>query len=707
MTPKRNYSHFEQKGPLMEQHKHTNRLIHETSPYLLQHAHNPVDWYPWGEEAFEKAKKENKPILLSIGYSACHWCHVMERESFEDEETAQWMNEHFVNIKVDREERPDLDQIYQNAVQLFIRRGGGWPLTMFLTPEKVPFYGGTYFPPEDRYGLPSFQKLLQIVTQTYREKRDEITKTAEQVRTAIGEMSGDKAAPAKREIDPHLLQGAAESLSRIFDTKHGGFGGAPKFPSTPALNLFLRYHQESGEETYLTMVTYTLGKMAWGGIYDQLGGGFHRYSTDDHWLVPHFEKMLYDNSQLARLYFSTYQATGQAFYQKIGEEILEYVLREMTDPLGGFYATQDADSEGEEGKFFVWTPQEIRSILGEEIGTLICRHYGVTEAGNFEGKNILHIRQPIDNLAKEIGKSTEEMEQIVQRAKRELFLAREHRIKPFRDEKILTSWNGLMISAFVDGFNVTRNERYLNAARKGADFIWTHLYKEDRLLRTYKDGVAKLNGYLDDYAFVMDALLDLYEATADLIYLERAKRLAARLADQFWDETEGGFFFTSKDHEALIARSKSSVDQSIPSGNAIAAQSFLRLFYFTGDASYYEKAERTLRFFSESMEENVFATGNMIAVADFYLRKPKEIVVLGKANDPETERLLSNIQRLFLPNKVLIRADPDQADVPLPDPVKGKQMLDGKPTVYLCRNFTCSPPLTEWNAIREQLIAKA
>ncbi|TAJ98564.1 MAG: thioredoxin domain-containing protein, partial [Candidatus Manganitrophaceae bacterium] len=295
----------------MEPHKHANRLIHETSPYLLQHAHNPVDWYPWGEEAFEKAKKENKPIVLSIGYSACHWCHVMEHESFEDEETAQIMNDHFVSIKVDREERPDLDQIYQNAVQIFIRRGGGWPLTMFLTPEKVPFYGGTYFPPEDRYGLPAFSKLLDIVANTYREKRDEVEKTAEQVQTALGEMAGGKASPAKREIDPHLLQGAAESLSRIFDTKHGGFGGAPKFPTTPALNLFLRYHQESGEETYRTMVTYTLGKMAWGGIYDQLGGGFHRYSTDDHWLVPHFEKMLYDNSQLARLYFSTYQATGQ------------------------------------------------------------------------------------------------------------------------------------------------------------------------------------------------------------------------------------------------------------------------------------------------------------------------------------------------------------------------------------------------------------
>lgn len=691
----------------MDQHKHTNRLIHETSPYLLQHAHNPVDWYPWGEEALEKAKKENKPILLSIGYSACHWCHVMEQESFEDEETARLMNENFVSIKVDREERPDLDQIYQNAVQLFIRRGGGWPLTMFLTPDKLPFYGGTYFPPEDRYGLPAFSKLLEIVTNTYREKQDEIVKTAEQVRTTLGEMSGGKAVPAKRQIDPHLLQGAAESLGRIFDTRHGGFGGAPKFPSTPALNLFLRYHSLSGEETYLTMVTYTLGKMAWGGIYDQLGGGFHRYSTDDHWLVPHFEKMLYDNSQLARLYFTTYQATGQAFYRNIGEEILEYVLREMTDPLGGFYSTQDADSEGEEGKFFVWTPQEIKGILGEEAGELICRHYGVTESGNFERRNILHVRQPLDNLAKEMGKKPEELERIVGEAKKKLFIEREKRLKPFRDEKVLTSWNGLMISAFVDGYHITRNERYLAAAQKAADFIWTHLYKEGRLLRTYKDGAAKLNGYLDDYAFVIDALLDLYEATSDGTALDRAKRLTVRLIDQFWDEDQGGFYFTSKDHESLIARYKSSADQSIPSGNAVAAQSLLRLFHITGEASYYDKAEKTLQFFSESMEENVFATGNMIAAADFYLRKPKEIVVIGDPRSPETERLLAGIQRLYLPNKILFSVHPDPPEgTPLPDLVKGKKMLNGKPTVYLCHNFTCSQPLTEWEAIREQLVAR-
>ncbi|MBI3805558.1 MAG: thioredoxin domain-containing protein [Nitrospirae bacterium] len=691
----------------MEQPKHTNRLIHETSPYLLQHAHNPVDWYAWGEEALEKAKAENKPILLSIGYSACHWCHVMAHESFEDEETAQVMNEQFVNIKVDREERPDLDQIYQNAVQLFIRRGGGWPLTMFLTPEKVPFYGGTYFPPEDRYGLPGFPKLLEIVSNTYREKQDEILKTAGEVQQTLSATSGGEAAASGKEIDRHLLQGAAESLGQIFDTRHGGFGGSPKFPNTPAYHLFLRRYQESGEESYRTMVTYTLGKMAWGGIYDQLGGGFHRYSTDDRWLVPHFEKMLYDNAQLARLYFATYQATGQAFYRQIGEEILQYVLREMTDPNGAFYSTQDADSEGEEGKFFVWTPQEIQAIVGEEIGTVLCRHFGVTPAGNFEGKSILHISQPIDPLAKEIGKTTEELEQMVADAKKKLFVEREKRPKPFRDEKILTSWNGLMIGALVQGYNVTRNERYLVAAAKAADFIWNRLYQDGRLLRTFKDGIAKLNGYLDDYAFFIDASLDLYEATGNLVYLDRAERLIGRLIDQFWDDAAGGFFFTSTDHESLIARYKSATDQSIPSGNAVAAQALLRLFHITGDRSYHEKGEKTIRLFAASMEENVFATGSMIGAADFYLRQPKEIVVIGPANDGETERLISNLAQLYLPNKVLFRVDPNQPEgTPLPDPVKGKKMLNNKPTVYLCHQFTCSPPLTEWKVIREQLVAR-
>ena len=690
----------------MSEHPQPNRLIHETSPYLLQHARNPVDWYPWGGEAFEKAKRENKPVLLSIGYSACHWCHVMEEESFENEETAEIMNQHFVSIKVDREERPDLDQIYQNAVQLFIRRGGGWPLTIFLTPDKIPFYGGTYFPPNDRYGLPGFPQILEFVATAYREKRDDIRKTTADVQNALAQMSGAQTVPTKKEINPDLLELASESLSRIFDTTHGGFGGAPKFPATPSLSLFLRYYRLGGDETYLNRVTFTLGEMAWGGIYDQLGGGFHRYSTDDHWLVPHFEKMLYDNAQLASLYFWTYQATGQTFYRRIGEEILEYVIREMTDPEGGFYSTQDADSEGHEGKFFVWTPEEIQSILGEEIGALIVRHYGVTPSGNFEKKNILHIVKPIDLLAKESGKSEAEMEQILREAKQKLFLEREKRVKPFRDEKILTSWNGLMIGAFVEGYNVTRNRRYLAVAEKGADFVLTRLHKEGRILRTFKDGVGKLNGYLDDYAFFINALLDLHEATSAPPYLDRAKSLTARLVDQFWDEAQGGFFFTSKDHESLIARYKSSADQSTPSGNAVAAYALLRLFHLTGGTDYFEKGERTLRFFSEAMEDNVYATGNLIAAGDLYLRKPKEIVVIGKRESAETEALLSKIHRLYLPNKVLIAADPDCLDqVSLPDLVKGKKALDGKPTVYICQNFTCSQPLTEWEAIRSALLA--
>ncbi|MFQ5950102.1 MAG: thioredoxin domain-containing protein, partial [Nitrospiria bacterium] len=613
----------------MEAHRFTNRLIHETSPYLQQHAHNPVDWVPWGNEAFDTAKRENRPILLSIGYSACHWCHVMEAESFEDEAIARIMNENFVNIKVDREERPDLDQIYQNAVQLFIRRGGGWPLTMFLTPDKVPFYGGTYFPPEDRYRLPGFPKILQIVAQTYREKPGDIAKTVHDVKEALRQMSDSRTGQAKRPISPHLLEDAAESLGRIFDTRNGGFGGAPKFPSTPALTLLLRHYQQSGDENDLKMATFTLNKMARGGIYDQLGGGFHRYATDDHWLVPHFEKMLYDNAQLARLYFQAYQATGRDFYRAIGEEILAYVLREMTDPLGGFYATQDADSEGDEGKYFVWTPEEIRNVIGEGAEDLLCRYYNATPSGNFEGKNILHITQSIASLSKETGTSPESLEQTIKGARQKLLQEREKRVKPFRDEKILTSWNGLMIGAFVEGYLVSRNERYLSTAKKGAEFILTSLCKEGRLLRTFKNGRGKLNAYLEDYVFFIDALLDLYEATFEPGYLDHAKQFTAQLIDQFWDNTEGGFFFTPNDHESLIARHKPSTDQSIPSGNAVAARILLRLFYLTGEKDYFEKGEKTLQSFSNVMEEDVFSTGNMIAAADFYLRRPKEILVVG------------------------------------------------------------------------------
>ncbi len=679
--------------------KYSNRLIHESSPYLKQHAHNPVDWYPWGEEAFTASKKGNKPILLSIGYAACHWCHVMEHESFENDEIAKIMNDHFINIKVDREERPDLDQIYQNAVQLFIRRGGGWPLTMFLTPEKVPFYGGTYFPPNDRYGLPGFPKILEMVAEAYREKPEEVAKTSASVQDAVARM--DQAVSG--EIPSNILESAAESLERIFDVTHGGFGSAPKFPSTGALSLFLRYARQRNDEKYRSMVAFTLGKMSWGGIYDQLGGGFHRYSTDERWLVPHFEKMLYDNAQLASLYFATYQATGQDSYREIGKEILEYVIREMTDQHGGFYSTQDADSEGREGAFFVWTPDEVKTVLGDEAAVLFCKTYDVTPAGNFEGKNILQIVRPAAILAKETGKSETDVLRVLREGRKKLLAHRESRIKPFRDEKILTNWNALMITAFVDGYQITRQKRYLSYAKRCAEFMMTYLYDNGRLLHTFKDGIGKLNGYLDDYTFLIDALLDLYEATATFQYMAWARILTDRLIEQFWDEAAGGFFYTSLDHESLIARLKPSSDQSIPSGNAMAAIGLLRLFHLTGELRYLEKGEKTLSCFSQEMQNNVFAATSLIAAADFYLKKPIEIVVIG--DKEERDSMIAQIHQLYLPNKILFQTEPNRTNsIFLPDPVRGKSALFAKTTVYLCHRQTCYPPMTEWNEIQARLL---
>jgi uncharacterized protein YyaL (SSP411 family) len=666
-----------------------NHLIHETSPYLRQHAHNPVNWYAWGEEALTKAKRENKPILLSIGYSACHWCHVMERESFENKEIAELMNEHFVNIKVDREERPDLDQIYQSAVQLFIRRGGGWPLTMFLTPDHIPFYGGTYFPPNDRYGMPGFPTILQEVAAAYRERPDDVAKTADDVSGALARISEGSLMSAGK-IAPDILTRAISGLTPLFDSTYGGFGSAPKFPSTASLSLFLAYADQTNDALYLQRVTYTLGRMAWGGIYDQVGFGFHRYSTDAHWLTPHFEKMLYDNAQLAPLYFATYQKTGDPFYLKIGEEILEYVIREMTDSAGGFYATQDADSEGVEGKFFVWTPDEIKSLLGDANGELLCRYYGVTPAGNFEGKNILHLQKTLHVIAQELGWNLSEAEASLKEGREKLFLEREKRPKPFRDEKILTSLNGLMIGAFVQGYQVTRKTQYLTAAENAARFVMDNLYKQGRLLRTIKDGVPKLNGYLDDYAYFISALLDLYEATAKIEYLETSRALCLVLIDQFWDKEQGGFFFTSHDHEKLVGRHKTYTDQSVPSGNAVAAMDLLRLYSITKDDAYFMIAEKTLQIFSDAMEGNSFATGSLIAAADFYIRGPLEIVVVGKRESSEMEAMLANIHRIYLRNKVVLM----------------KESLDEKPTVHICQNNVCSLPMTDWEEIKKALLVR-
>ena len=520
------------------EHKHTNHLINETSPYLLQHAHNPVDWYSWGDEAFQKAKSENRPILLSIGYSACHWCHVMERESFEDERIAALMNDLFVNIKVDREERPDLDEIYMNAVQMLTGRGG-WPMTVFLTPEGKPFYGGTYFPPEDRYGVPGFPKILQGVANAYREKPQDVERSVEQILAALQRMS--LSTESQQPFSPDIIGQSAEQLAQAYDADHGGLGKAPKFPNVGVYELFLRHYHHSKGNRFLEMVTHTLTKMAQGGIYDHLGGGFHRYSVDEKWLVPHFEKMLYDNAQLVRIYAQVYCVTGEPLFKQVVNETMTYLMREMLHTEGGFYSTQDADSEGEEGKFFVWTEEEISQILGEESSEIFCRIYDASEEGNFEEKNILHPILTLEQASKFFRRDLKEIESLVSDAKGKLFQEREKRIKPFRDEKILTSWNGLMLSGLAEAIKISRQPAYLDVANRTVDFIFTKLFRDGRLLHTYKSGTGKILGYLDDYAFLAAGLLDLFEASVNRAHLDRAVELAEIMSVSFGTKREADF----------------------------------------------------------------------------------------------------------------------------------------------------------------------
>ncbi|HEX8706899.1 MAG TPA: thioredoxin domain-containing protein [Pyrinomonadaceae bacterium] len=687
----------------MTEHKHTNRLSGETSPYLLQHAHNPVDWFPWGPEALERARSENKPVLLSIGYSACHWCHVMERESFENEEIARVMNENFINIKVDREERPDLDQIYMNAVQMMTGHGG-WPMTVFLTPDGVPFYGGTYFPPEDRYNMPGFPRVLLGVAQAYRARPDEVTETAHSMLAELRRAGA--ARESNQALSADLLDAARRNISRSYDAREGGFGSAPKFPAAMSLEFLLRRYHNTADAEALRMVEHTCRKMAEGGMYDQLGGGFHRYSTDAKWLVPHFEKMLYDNALLSRLYLHAYQQTGDAFYRRIVEETLGYVMREMTDERGGFYSTQDADSEGHEGKFFIWTVGEVKEVLGEEDGQLFCAYYDVTQAGNFEGENILHVSRSTEEVAKARGVSVERLEQALQRGRGELFAVRERRIKPDRDEKVLTAWNGLMLASFAEAAAVLERDDYRQVAERNAQFVLDNLRRDRLLLRTYKDGQAKLNGYLEDYAFFVDGLLALYQTTGSLRWLEEAQTLAARMIEEFWDEDEGGFFFTGKSHEELIVRSKDYFDNATPSGNSVATEVLLYLAVLTGNEDYSRRATTVFRLLREPLERYGAAFGRLLCALDFHLSSPREIAVIGESDSPETRALLREIWSRYLPNKIVVQAPEGDARaaeaVPL---LRERPMLKGRSTAYVCENYTCRSPVTSPAELAGQLSA--
>ena len=666
-----------------------NRLVKETSPYLRQHAFNPVDWYPWCEEAFARARAENKPILLSIGYSACHWCHVMERESFEDEETARLMNELFVNIKVDREERPDIDHVYMSAVQLLTGRGG-WPLTVFLRPDGTPFYGGTYFPPTDRHGLPAFRRVLLAVAQAYRERPEEIAKTATQILEALEKIeSAPAGAPAQ--LEPSLVQTAADKLARLYDPEHGGLRGAPKFPNASIFELFLVHGATTRNAEFLGMVHHTLQQMARGGMYDQLGGGFHRYSVDERWLVPHFEKMLYDNALLVPLYLRASQCTTERSFQQVARETLAYLLREMQSPEGGFYSSQDADSEGEEGRFFVWKREEILAVLGPELGELACRYFGVTEVGNFEGRrNVLHQSLTLEQLARLTGVPLQQVAEQIAEARRLLFAAREQRAKPARDDKVLAAWNGMAISAFACAAEVLGERQYEEVARRVSEFLFSHMWRQGRLVSVYAAGQAKGLGHLEDYAFVATGLLDLFELTQEIGFLHRATELADILLEHFWDKNAAGFFFTSDEHEALVHRAKPFFDGAIPSGNSVACRALLRLYHFTGEPGYQRHAVAMLEAYSAAMRDQPSGFANLLCAAAWFIAEPTEIVIWGR--DPAAEAFVRAVRQRYVPHRVVLVCRPGDGKEALPL-VQGKERTSGGSCAFLCQRMTCSPPL--------------
>ena len=632
-------------------HSHTNRLANASSPYLQQHATNPVDWYEWGEEAFTKSRAEDKPILLSVGYAACHWCHVMAHESFEDQATARVMNEHFVNIKVDREERPDIDSIYMTALQA-MTGGGGWPMTMFLTPTGVPFYGGTYFPPTPRHGMPAFTQLLQSVAGAYGQRRDELLRSGNELLAHMRQASASRLADGT--LSYELLDEAYASLHGQFEPTYGGFGGAPKFPQPMTYEFLLRYAQRTGAPLAWEMLHKTLRAMAEGGIYDQLGGGFHRYSVDEQWLVPHFEKMLYDNALLARVYTEAFQANGDPFYRRIAEETLDYMLRELRDPAGGFYSTQDADSEGEEGKFFVWTPAEVREVLRADA-LIFGQVFDISERGNFEGKNILRVlRRPAD-VARVTGTPAERVAEAMARGRRLLFEARERRVKPARDEKVLTAWNGMALRALALAARAFGRSDYRAAAEQCASFLLSELRDEQgKLLRVWKDGRAgAVPGFLEDHALLDDGLLALYEATFEPRWLHEARALADTILARFWDDAIGGFYDTAADHEQLIVRPRDTGDNATPAGNSAAADVLLRLALIFDQPAYRERAEAVLGGLAPFLARYPTGFGRYLAAAEFALGAPKEIALVGKPTAPDTLALREVLDRPFLPNHVV------------------------------------------------------
>jgi len=672
-----------------------NNLIKETSPYLLQHANNPVQWYAWNDEALKKAKEENKPIFLSIGYSACHWCHVMAHESFENEEVAKFMNENFVNIKVDREERPDIDDIYQKVCQIATGQGG-WPLSIFLTPDQKPFYAGTYFPVLDSYGRPGFGSICRQLSQAWKEKPKDIEKSAEKFLDTLNKAEAIKV-PSK--LERIILDEAAMNLFQLGDPNYGGFGGAPKFPNAANVSFLFRYAKLSGLSKFNEFGLKTLNKMAKGGIFDQIGGGFHRYSTDAKWLVPHFEKMLYDNALIPVNYAEAYQITKDPFYLDVLQKTLDFVLREMTSPEGGFYSAYDADSEGVEGKFYVWTKSEIKEILGDDAD-IFCLYYDVTDGGNWEGNSILCNNINISSVAFNFGITEEKVRVILKSCSDKLLKVRSMRVPPGLDDKLLVSWNSLMITAFAKGYRVTDDPRYLDAAKACISLIENKLFEGDKLLRTYKNGTAKIDGYLEDYSYFTNALLDVFEIEPESKYLKLALKLGHHLVEHFWDSENNSFFMTSDEHEKLIIRPKSNYDLSLPSGNSVSSFVMLRLYHLSQEQKFLEITTKILESQAQMAAENPFGFGYLLNTLSIYLEKPLEITIINTENSELCKSLLTN----YLPNSfmVTIQNSTQLENLSEYSFFAGKNFED-KTSVFICKNFSCSLPLHTLDEINSHL----
>ena len=683
-----------------------NRLSRESSPYLLQHANNPVDWYPWGAEALERARREDKPILLSIGYAACHWCHVMEHESFKDEAIAALMNERFVNIKVDREERPDLDQIYQLVVQL-MRRSGGWPLTVFLTPDQRPFFAGTYFPPKEKYGMPGFPQILTALADAYATQRGEVEEQAQEITQAISR--AQRTDPGTPDVGPDVLRRAARALTERFDAQHGGFGTRPKFPNTMALDVLLRVGTIDGDSPALGRVKLALDRLRAGGIWDHLRGGFHRYSTDERWLVPHFEKMLYDNALLLRLYVDGWRAFGTPAYAETARELVAYLFAEMTDESGGFFASQDADSEGHEGTFFVWTPSDLAAAVSAGAAREAARlHFGITPEGNFEksGATVLSAVMPIERVASELGITLSEATTAVAEAKRDMLPYREKRERPTRDDKVLASWNGLLLGALADAGRALDEPSWVAAAQKGFDAIAQKLVRDGRVGRYFKDGVAASDrpGFLDDQAYFGNAAMDLFEATGEPRYAASARAICSAMVAHHWDRGEGGFWFSPDDGDALITRTKDAYDQAIPSAAAMAALLCLRVGT-TSDESLFAAGEKQLQLLAGAAMETAMGMSQTLLVLDRLARGSTDIVLVGPLDSPATRALADVAFRKYIPNRSVIHVDPSRPDSLAAAPIaaEGKPADVGATVAYVCRGRACSAPVRDAAALEALL----